>query len=191
MFLAVNSGLEIPVREVDRNSMAGKPKQWLLMRHAKSDWQAKVASDFERPLNPRGRRDAPRMGRWLQAQGFTPELILSSPAHRAYQTAQAVSEALGLGMNRQQQIDDLYLASRSTLLDVLTSTLPSVDRLILVAHNPGLDELVAWLAGSPPLSDSGKLMTTASIAWFELPSGLASPGPDNVRLQQLIRPADL
>jgi phosphohistidine phosphatase len=162
----------------------------LLMRHAKSDWQAKVASDFERPLNPRGRRDAPRMGRWLQAQGMTPELVLTSPAQRAYQTAKAVSNVIGLSQKRLQQVDDLYLADRTTILGVLASTLSSFDCLLLVAHNPGLDDLVAWLAGSPPLSESGKLMTTASIAWFELPAGTTRPGSDNTRLQQLVRPAD-
>jgi phosphohistidine phosphatase len=172
--------------------VAGKPKQLLLMRHAKSDWEAAANSDFERPLNPRGRHDAPRMGGWLQTQDMIPDLVLTSPARRANQTAQAVMEILGLDEARLQLVDEMYLASRATLLDVLATKLSAADSVLLVAHNPGLDDLVAWLADTPPpLSASGKLMTTAAIAWFELSGGSAKPGPDTASLKQLVRPADL
>ena len=172
--------------------MSEKTVQLLLMRHAKSDWQAAVTSDFERPLNPRGQRDALRMGRWLRAQGIVPERVLSSPAQRARQTAGAVREALGLEPDRLQLRDELYLAGRATLRQVLAGEEDAVGPLLLVAHNPGLDDLVRWLAASPPpLSASGKLMTTAAIAWFEMPGGFGTLEAGRARLLALWRPAEL
>ena len=66
-----------------------------LMHHAKSDWHSAAQADFERPLNPRGCKDAVRMGQWLDAQGLRPQILLASPAQRARQTVLAVAETLG------------------------------------------------------------------------------------------------
>jgi len=163
-----------------------------LMRHAKSDWHSAAQADFERPLNSRGSKDALRMGQWLDAQGLRPQVMLASPAQRARQTVLAVAETLGTKDNEVVFKQDLYLADRATLLNILRTISDTMDSVLLVAHNPGLDELVEWLAPeSPPLSESGKLMTTAAIAVFELPAGWAKLQRGGTRLQQLQRPREL
>lgn len=163
-----------------------------LMRHAKSDWHSAAQADFDRPLNQRGAKDAVRMGQWLAVQGLRPEVLLASPAQRARQTVLAVAETLG---NKDSEVvfkQDLYLADRATLLNILRTIPDTTDSVLLVAHNPGLDELVQWLASEPPpLSESGKLMTTAAIAVFELPAGWAKLQRGGTRLQQLQRPREL
>jgi len=162
-----------------------------LMRHAKSEWHSAVSSDFERPLNPRGVKDAARMGQWLHAQQSAPGLILSSPAQRAKQTAQAVADAMGLAADRIQLNKDLYLADRATLLHILHSVPEQTESVLLVAHNPGLDDLVEWLAPDPPaLSESGKLMTTAAIAIFGVPVSWAKLKRGGAELRQLLRPKE-
>jgi phosphohistidine phosphatase len=162
------------------------------MRHAKSDWHSAARSDFDRPLNPRGSKDAVRMGQWLHQQNITPSLILSSPAQRAKQTALAVAEAMGLEQERVQFNKELYLADRATLLNVLHTVPDTTDSVMLVAHNPGMDDLVDWLAPEPPtLSDSGKLMTTAAIAIFDLPVPRAKLKRGAASLRQLLRPKEL
>ena len=162
------------------------------MRHAKSDWHSAARSDFDRPLNPRGVKDASRMGQWLHAQQIAPSLILSSPAQRAKQTALAVADAMGLADDRIQLNKDLYLADRATLHNILHSVPEQMESVLLVAHNPGLDDLVEWLAPEPPpLSESGKLMTTAAIAIFAVPEPWAKLKRNTVSLQQLLRPKEL
>jgi len=163
-----------------------------LMRHAKSDWHSAAQSDFERPLNTRGGKDAVRMGQWLEAQGLQPHLLLASPAQRARQTVLAVVDILGVKEDEVVFRKDLYLAGRSTLVNVLHAVPGNAESVLLVAHNPGLDELVEWLALEPPhLSDSGKLMTTAAIAMFTLSSEWASLNPGSASLQKLVRPREL
>jgi phosphohistidine phosphatase len=163
-----------------------------LMRHAKSDWHSTAQSDFERPLNTRGSRDAIRMGQWLEAQGLRPHLLLASSAQRARQTMLAVVDILGIKEGEVVFNKDLYLAGRSTLVNVLRAVPGSAESVLLVAHNPGMDELVEWLAlESPPLSESGKLMTTAAIAIFSLSGEWASLKPGSASLQQLVRPREL
>jgi len=162
------------------------------MRHAKSDWHSAAKSDFERPLNQRGVKDATRMGQWLHKQNIAPSLILSSPAQRAQQTALAAAEAMGLDAGRIQFNKDLYLADRATLLHILHAVAEQTESVLLVAHNPGLDDLVEWLAPEPPpLSDSGKLMTTAAIAVFAVPVSWAKLQHGKATLRHLVRPKEL
>ncbi len=166
--------------------------QLLLMRHAKSDRKSQVGSDIERPLNKRGQRDAPRMGQWLKALGLVPDVILSSPAVRARQTADAVAKALGFDTAQIGYSDALYLADRQTLLSQLAGMSGTGSRVLLVAHNPGMDDLVNWLASEPPpLAENGKLMTTAAVALFELPGEGFQAKKGQGLLQQLMRPRDL
>ncbi len=164
--------------------------EWFLMRHAKSDWHANARDDFSRPLNARGQRDARRMGAWLREEGLVPDRILASPARRARQTAEAVATAVGLPVDAIHYHDPLYLAGRAALLAALQQEAPACSRLLLVAHNPGLDELATWLAAAPlPGTPSGKLMTTATLAWFSVPAGPVQAGGG--RLRGWWRPADL
>ena len=163
-----------------------------LMRHAKSDWHSADISDFDRPLNQRGASDAARMGRWLQQEKISPSLILSSPAQRAKQTALAVVDELEMNPEQIQFNKDLYLADRPTLLKILHSVPDTTDSVLLVAHNPGLDDLVEWLVPEPPpLSESGKLMTTAAIAMFVVPEPWAKLKRNTASLRHLLRPKEL
>ena len=160
-----------------------------LMRHAKSDWHSTAQSDFERPLNKRGRNDAVRMGQWLKAQGLKSQVLLASPAQRARQTVLAVVDILGVKEDEVVFKKDLYLAGRSTLVNVLRAVPGCLESVLLVAHNPGMDELVEWLVSEPPpLSESGKLMTTAAIAMFSLQGDWAGLKQGRASLQQLMRP---
>jgi phosphohistidine phosphatase len=162
------------------------------MRHAKSEWHSAAKSDFDRPLNQRGSKDAARMGQYLQQQNIKPGLVLSSSAERAKQTALAVVDALHMNPDQILFNKDLYLADRPTLLKILHSVPDATDSVLLVAHNPGLDDLVEWLAPEPPsLSESGKLMTTAAIAMFAVPKPWAKLKRNTTRLVQLLRPKEL
>ncbi len=163
-----------------------------LMRHAKSDWHSGTSSDFDRPLNQRGAKDAVRMGQYLHKLNIAPNLILSSPAKRAKQTALAVVDTLQMNAEQIQFNKDLYHADRATLLHLLRSVAEQTESVLLIAHNPGLDDLVEWLAPEPPpLSDSGKLMTTAAIAMFEVPASWVKLQHGKATLRQLVRPKDL
>ena len=140
------------------------------MRHAKSDWQVDAGSDFQRPLNKRGIHDAPIMGRWLVGQGLMPEKIVSSPALRARQTILAVAKELGFAGDRIIWNEEIYEASMHDLLNVIKQEAPGCNRLMLVGHNPALDALAFYLSKmTQNYMESGKLITTAAIAVFEIP----------------------
>lgn len=116
-------------------------KTLLIMRHAKSDWSTSVA-DFDRPLNKRGRRDVPRLARLLKALPTGPGRILSSPALRARETAQ------GLALEVELVFDErLYLADSQTLAAALGEQEEALESLLVVGHNPGLEEWIASLCG--------------------------------------------
>lgn len=163
----------------------------LVMRHAKSDWSI-GASDFDRPLNRRGERAAARMAEWVLDEQRCPDRVLTSPANRARTTAAAVAEACGVGGDDFETDPDLYLAGAYTWLQKLSARTES--RLLICGHNPGLDDLVDHLSrGEAPITPSGKLMTTATIARFHLGDGWRGIGlsPAVADLVELVRPADL
>ena len=114
------------------------------MRHAKSDWSDASLRDFDRPLNKRGKEDAPRMGKLLRARGIQPKLIISSDARRALTTARLVAAELNYRDADIRQVHALYLAPPSTMLDVLTDHAPDCDDVMLVAHNPGMTDLANY-----------------------------------------------
>ena len=113
-------------------------KTLYLLRHAKSSWKYPELDDFERPLNKRGKHDAPAMGQLLQSKNITPDLILSSPANRAAITARIIAENLSLPYHRIKYNDLIYEAGSETLFDVVRTINPSVVSAILVGHNPGI-----------------------------------------------------
>lgn len=159
-----------------------------IMRHAKSDWDVGGRADFERPLAPRGERDAGRMAKWLSAQAFVPEQIISSTAVRAVQTARIVAAALG-GIPIIWR-ERLYLAE----LDVLVETLaqPPAPNWMLVGHNPGLEELVEFC--DPEIrarSRFVKLMPTAAIYTVALNPGAMPLKPGCGRILAHQRPKQL
>lgn len=174
----------------------GAEHELLILRHAKSDWEHGVESDFDRPLAPRGRKDAPRIGAWLREEGLWPDVVLCSPALRARETAQAVCDALQDGEQRRAVAvrfeSGIYEGSRDTLLAALDKLRPGTHRVLLIGHNPGLDSLLVHLCGHElPYTGDGKLLTTAAVArvvlpgdWHRLPAGSG-------RLLSLVRPRDL
>ena len=137
-------------------------KTVLLLRHAKSSWDHPGRNDRERPLNKRGKRQAPEMGKLINAENLTPDLILSSPAKRACKTAQAVAEACGYD-GEIEQIDDFYPGAPDDYLRVLSELPDGVRRVMVVGHNPGLEELLRVLVGEL------RTLSTATLAQVELP----------------------
>jgi len=163
----------------------------LVMRHAKSGWPENLRRDFDRPLAERGERDAPRMGKWLHKHGLLPDLVVSSPAQRARATAELVVDRLHIRRKRIVFDDRIYEAGLRQLLDVVAAHAAGSDTLLLVGHNPGLEELITHLAAEPPPRDGrGKLMTTAAVAVLEF-KGAIGTRPGSGRLQQLVRPREL
>lgn len=129
----------------------------LIMRHAKSSWDNANLTDHQRPLNSRGLRDAPRMGELLVEQDLVPDLIISSTATRARETAEIVSESCGYS-DEIHFTDELYLASPSAITTCLNKLTGDAERVMIIAHNPGLEELVFGLTGEH------QRMPTAAIA---------------------------
>ena len=123
-------------------------KTLLIMRHAKSDCPPDVRSDFDRPLNEQGRKDVPLVGKLLKNFGPQPDAVSASPALRARQTVEGLTTTLNLPANALNFHESLYLALPQTLAQA-TATFPdSVETGLLIAHNPGLEEWVAKLAGA-------------------------------------------
>lgn len=163
-------------------------RELLLLRHAKSD-QGLGLPDFERPLNARGREAAGRMGRWLRTEPPAPELILCSPAQRTWETCHLLLEAMECRTQLIQWHRGIYEASYQQLLGLLATVPPQTQRLLLIGHNPGLEDLLAWLVGDPlPLTENAKLLPTAALAWLEVPNDWTGLKARCARLRQLVRP---
>lgn len=115
-------------------------KTLFLVRHAKSSWKFPELTDFDRPLNRRGQRDAPKMGDWLRQRSICPAMMVSSPAVRTRQTALALAEATGYASDIWYE-EAVYEATPEELLTIIQATRDAVPDLMLVGHNPGLTEL--------------------------------------------------
>jgi phosphohistidine phosphatase len=185
-------------------------RRLILLRHAKSDWPD--VPDRDRPLAKRGRRDAPRIARWLHEQGYQPDVVVVSAATRTRQTWDLVAPELG-GSPAVHFEPRAYAASALTLL-YLAQELPARYRTaLLIGHNPGLSELATSLAASPEsdraadpvapgtaapgpaLKDNGPRpaisLPTAAAAVFEFTCDWPSLTPGHARLTNLTTPADL
>ncbi len=120
-----------------------------LVRHAKSSWDYPELDDFDRPLNSRGRHDAPFMARQLLERTIVPELVVSSPANRAAATARTIAAQLHYPLERVRYEAELYDAGVEDLLGVIGRIDAAVGTLLLVGHNPGLTALADRLLGAP------------------------------------------
>ncbi|AFD07308.1 SixA phosphatase family protein [Solitalea canadensis] len=120
-------------------------KTLYLVRHAKSDKTITGISDFERPLNDRGLRDAPAMAKILAKKVNSPDLILSSPAVRALTTAQLFAEPLNYKAEKIQQCAEIYEAGVSTLLKTINEIDDRNNCVVMFGHNPGLTDLFNYL----------------------------------------------
>lgn len=123
-------------------------KTLFLVRHAKSSWDDADLNDVDRPLNKRGKIDAPKMGKHLSAAGARPELITSSPAVRALKTARKIADELGFKKSDVVVNERLYAFGASDVLDVIRSLDDDLDTVMLVGHNPAITGLVNELARS-------------------------------------------
>lgn len=167
-------------------------RELLLLRHAKSDWAGPTGSDFERPLAGRGKKEAPKVGQWLRRQGLVPDWVVSSPARRARQTTRRVCEGLGIDSAQVVWEPRVYEAEAGTLLAVLGASPPAARRVLLVGHNPGLENLLAYLWGDAcVVPEDGKLLPTAAVAWLELPEDWSALAYGCAALRSLTRPAEM
>lgn len=160
-------------------------KTLYLLRHAKSNWKEPGLQDFDRPLNERGREAAPLVGRLIRKRKLRVDLLLSSPAARARQTADLVKESAGLSADLLND-ERIYEADAVALLEVVTQAAESADTLMLVGHNPGMEELLTLLTGEE------QHMPTAALACVALDVdqwGKARAGTG--RLEWLVRPKEL
>lgn len=121
-------------------------KTLTLVRHAKSSWNDTSLRDRERPLNKRGERDAPIMGKRIHEHGIRPSLIVSSPATRAWTTAKIIASELSYPLEFLQRDDSLYLASVEQILDVIVSQEEGFNSLMILGHNPGFTDLANFLS---------------------------------------------
>jgi len=134
----------------------------LVLRHAKSSWKHPELSDHDRPLSKRGKRDAPRVGRLLRQRRLSPGAIISSTAKRARRTAEEVARSSTF--EGAVQFDPrLYLADPATIFDVIRRADPDARRVMVVAHNPGLEEVIRRL------TDVDEPLPTAALAQIRLP----------------------
>lgn len=151
-------------------------KRLLVLRHAKSSWADTSLDDWQRPLNDRGRRDAPRVGAWLRDRSLVPNLIVTSDAVRARETAAAVATAAGYAGEIVVEAS-LYHATPADAIVVLKSLSNQTARTVLiVGHNPGLEDLVSRLSG-----EHHNLVTAALVElavpidrWSELDATIAA-----------------
>ena len=137
-------------------------KTLTLVRHAKSSWRDMHLSDRKRPLNKRGKRDAPAMGKRMLRHGIRPALIISSPAKRAWSTAKKIAAEISYPRELLQRDDSLYLASVDDILDVIVAQDNGVDSLMIVGHNPGLTSFANFL--SPGLTSNLPTAGIVSVA---------------------------
>lgn len=137
-------------------------KQILLVRHAKSSWKDAELSDFDRPLNKRGKANAPALGQVIKERGMLPDIILASSARRVKDTVEALADSSGY-LGEIRYLDSFYHAEPGDYLQALHSVDDRYERVMLAGHNPGMENLLHILTGEflP--------MPTAALAFIELP----------------------
>ena len=137
-------------------------KTLLILRHAKSSWKHPERADYDRPLNRRGKRDAPRMGVHLRREGLVPDRILTSSAKRARKTANKVARASGY-TGKVKKLAAFYASVPGVYFEALQGLPSKCQRVMVVGHNPTMEQLVHHLTGQI------KRMPTAALAHIELP----------------------
>lgn len=162
----------------------------LLLRHGKSGYPAGV-EDIDRPLAPRGREAAARMGEAIRAAGLIPDLALVSPARRARETFELVRPVLGGIVAREEP--SIYEATSRTLLALVQGTGPEIGTLLLVGHNPAFEDLARLLSGDGDPDAFDRLRQKFPTAALAVISGEAWSGfgPGRGRLERFLTPKSL
>ena len=160
-------------------------KKLFILRHAKSSWDDVGLADFERPLNERGKRDAPFMGEFMRGKGFEPSVVLCSPAERAKHTALLVKDVGDFSC--EIRFDErIYEASPHTLAQVISETDDAHAVAMLVGHNPGIEGLIRYLTGDlEPMPTAALAVIALTIdEWGEIADGCGE-------LQNISRPKEI
>jgi phosphohistidine phosphatase SixA len=147
-------------------------RELLLLRHAEAMNAGPDGRDVERPLSVHGGEQARSVGTWLAAQGADPDVVLCSPARRAQMTADAVCVALRTRTPRF--LPAIYQATPGELLSLVENHASDARQVLLVGHNPGMEQLLALLTEGRSAGARG--MSPAALAWIELPDGSLEPG---------------
>lgn len=170
-------------------------KKLTLLRHAKSGWDDPVSRDFDRPLNPKGKRAAQRIGAYLREHDIGFDHVVASPAVRVVETIEHLAE--GAGETLAPAWDKrIYLASAVSLLDVIQEADDRYGSLLLVGHNPGLEDLVLMMVPDKPGDEARdqveEKFPTASIAEIRFPvDRWEDVRPNSGTLSLFVRPRDL
>ncbi len=170
-------------------------KTLYLLRHAKSGWDDPVPRDFDRPLNKRGERAARTIGQWMASNGINFEQVIASPAVRVIETLDGVWAGYGRRIEPTWE-RRIYLASGATLLDVLREVDDAHDVVLMVGHNPGMEDvvfdLVADDGNSPLRSEIEVKYPTAALAELVIDiDHWADIGNPVAHLKRFVRPRDL
>ena len=166
-----------------------------LARHAKSSWNSVAVSDFDRPLNRRGEADAVKMGEELKRLDWLPEKIIASPAIRAKQTCKSYCEILDYPVANVEWNSEIYAAHMITLLQLLLSLNESINSVMLIGHNPAMEDLLVHLCGYSKVSEQqqkdGKIFTTANVAKLSTNVEWKDLVMDEMSLDKMLRPKEI
>jgi len=166
-----------------------------LARHAKSAWDSGASTDFDRPLSERGMADAIRMGKALNKLSWKPEKIIASPALRAQLTCLAYCDCLDIDEQEVAWDEDFYAAYMVTLLHRLSSLPEDINSVMLVGHNPAMEDLLEHLCSEPALHNyrqkNGKLFTTGNVAKISVGVAWKDLLMSELILEKLLRPKEL
>ncbi len=170
-------------------SSENTPRQLLIMRHGKADWEVKV-DDLQRPMTERGIEEAANVGRYLQQQSYRPDIIISSNASRAIATSKLIAEAMAISDIAQDA--RIYNASVETLFTVLADIDSKYKTVMIVGHNPGVETLLLHLAKvGESFYKKGALFTTGTIAIVNMPDDWQQLNKHCGQLVSVIRGGDL
>jgi phosphohistidine phosphatase len=181
---------------------SGSGGKLVLLRHAKSAWPPGVP-DHDRPLGPRGRRDAPRAGCWLRLAGYLPDTVACSTARRARETWQLAQQ--GLGCSPPVRFEHrIYQASAASLLELIRRLPSGADTAVVVGHDPAIQELAIMLAAAAPRSERAAFSTpssaldrlqtkfpTAAVAVLDFTGSWSELRPSGARLAAFVTPHDM
>lgn len=140
-------------------------KKLLIIRHAKSSWKYPELSDYDRPLNARGKRDGPLMAQRLQRRYLSVDLLISSPSLRTRQTAEALHLVMGIPWEKIAWESTLYHGNTAAYWNTLRTLGPAIDTACLIGHNPGITDFANQL--HQPFTDN---IPTLGMACFQFPT---------------------
>ena len=175
--------------------MPSNSKTIYLARHAKSSWTSLARSDYDRPLSNRGIRDVANMGVKLKQLDWKPEVVISSPAVRATKTCRILCESIGYPSHQIIWDKNIYAAYMVTLLQILSHQAETTKSIMLVGHNPAMEDLLLHLCGEGLWQNhaqkNGKLFTTGNIAKISFNHSWKNLAIGNTELIKLLRPKEL